>query len=120
MNAFHEQHSRRPTLVDVEATKIQWLVDKFKDHLVLREKLLVDIPGLRKKINHAQETATNHAQSPSPQSIDNRFEATYPQGLSEKLAAAENYKRSSTGKKDSAKSDIIHCKYQSEDRKCVR
>lgn len=114
MNAFCEQHSRRPTLLDVEATKIPWLVDKFKDHLVMREKLLIDIPELRKKINHAQDFLPTHTQSHPALGIDDHSEKTSSQGLSGKLIAAERYKRALSGKISDTSSDIIHSKSQME------
>ncbi|GMH40001.1 hypothetical protein BSKO_07905 [Bryopsis sp. KO-2023] len=93
MSAFTERHGKRPTLVDVEATQITWLINRFKDYTVLREKLLVDIPVLRSKIASAQNDYVR------PMECYTNLQAAQD-GLSEKLAAAIQYRRSLSGKTD--------------------
>lgn len=89
MNAFTERHGKRPTLVDVEATQITWLIDRFKDYTVLREKLLVDIPVLRSKIASAQTDYVKPMECSS-----NGYTQAHQDSLSERLAAVMQYRRS--------------------------
>ena len=56
MQAFEVQNGRKPRLADVETTQITWLVSTFKHYLLLRDKLLRDIPYLRT----AMVTAPKH------------------------------------------------------------
>lgn len=58
-NAFRNRHGRKPTLADVEATKITWLKEKYKEYVVLRERLMSEIPILRKKLDVPQQASIN-------------------------------------------------------------
>jgi hypothetical protein len=48
--AFVERHGRRPTMVDVQRTGIDWLVARYKQYVVLRERLFSDTSVLRAKL----------------------------------------------------------------------
>lgn len=107
MTAFYENHSRRPTLRDAEATKIKWLIEKFKYHLVLREKLFIEIPGLREKIDSAQEDCAFDDNTASPNlgmelSDDG---ASASEKLSDRLAAASQYKKTHTGSRNGTRAE---------------
>lgn len=45
--AFVARHGRKPRLGDVEATKVEWLINKYKIYTVVREKILSDTNRLR-------------------------------------------------------------------------
>eukprot|EP00210_Caulerpa_lentillifera_P001354 g1302.t1 len=59
MTAFEAKNFRKPHLVDVEATQIFWLISNFKNYLLLRDKLLRDIPFLRNAMKEAPEHKLN-------------------------------------------------------------
>lgn len=88
MHAFEEDNSRRPTLVDVESTKIPWLAEKFKDYTVLREKLFIGIPELRCRINTAKADSVPDQTSPTITTGDSATAGTG--SLSGWLTAADN------------------------------
>ncbi|EFN58238.1 expressed protein [Chlorella variabilis] len=51
--AFREKNNRKPNLVDVQRTGIPWLIDKFKQYVVLRDRLFSDTSVLRGKLQEA-------------------------------------------------------------------
>ncbi|DBA82176.1 TPA: hypothetical protein ACH3X1_007163 [Trebouxia sp. C0004] len=57
--AFKAQHGRKPGLSDVERTGIEWLLDKFKAYVILRDRLLSDTSILRDKLEVAAPEAAN-------------------------------------------------------------
>lgn len=57
MQAFEAKNGEKPRLRDVEATQITWLVSNFKNYLLLRDKLLRDIPFLRTAMVEAPNQA---------------------------------------------------------------
>ncbi|KAL3157116.1 hypothetical protein ABBQ38_001361 [Trebouxia sp. C0009 RCD-2024] len=61
--AFKAQHARKPTLADVERTGIEWLVDKFKSYVILRDRVLSDTSILRDKLHVAVPEASNASSS---------------------------------------------------------
>lgn len=48
--AFAEKTGRKPSLADVNNTGIEWLMTKYKQYILLREKLLLEIPVFREKV----------------------------------------------------------------------
>lgn len=85
---------------DVEATQITWLVEKYKDYILLRQKLLADIPILRTKLEAAQADSIN-AIWPSTSSEDageragkrNAAGQDSGNGIAERIALARVYRR---------------------------
>lgn len=59
MQAFEVKNGHRPRLADVEATQITWLNSNFKHYLLLRDKLLRDIPYLRTTMVTAPKDAAD-------------------------------------------------------------
>lgn len=57
--AFKAQHGRKPGLLDVERTGIEWLLDKFKAYVILRDRLLSDTSILRDKLEVAAPEVAN-------------------------------------------------------------
>lgn len=57
--AFKAQHGRKPGLLDVERTGIEWLRDKFKAYVILRDRLLSDTSILRDKLDVAAPEVAN-------------------------------------------------------------
>ena len=53
--AFAGQFGRKPRLADVERTGIAWLVSKYKQYNVLRERILGDTSRLRDRVAGARE-----------------------------------------------------------------
>ena len=51
--AFVGKHGRKPTLVDVQRTGIPWLVGKYKQYVLLRDRLFSDSSLLRSKLGPA-------------------------------------------------------------------
>ncbi|KAK9846760.1 hypothetical protein WJX84_009414 [Apatococcus fuscideae] len=51
--AFQGQYGHRPHLHDVEVTGITWLITKYKQYLILRERVLSDTNVLRSKLDSA-------------------------------------------------------------------
>lgn len=51
--AFREKNNRKPNLVDVQRTGIPWLIEKFKQYVVLRDRLFSDTSLLRNKLQDA-------------------------------------------------------------------
>ena len=49
--AFAASHGRKPGVADVEATGIPWLSLKFKQYVLLRERVLSDTQGLRGRLH---------------------------------------------------------------------
>lgn len=47
VKAFEQQAGRKPKLTDVEATRIPWLLEKYKKYVVLRERVMLDTTGVR-------------------------------------------------------------------------
>ncbi|XP_075263778.1 uncharacterized protein LOC142355534 [Convolutriloba macropyga] len=47
--AFTTKEGRKPTLEDVEATNIEWLIVRYKQYILLRDQLLRAIPAFRSK-----------------------------------------------------------------------
>lgn len=47
VRAFEQQAGRKPKLGDVEATRIPWLLEKYKKYVVLRERVMLDTTGVR-------------------------------------------------------------------------
>ncbi|PSC71257.1 spore coat isoform A [Micractinium conductrix] len=60
--AFREKNGRKPNLVDVQRTGIPWLIERFKQYVVLRDRLFSDTSVLRGKMAEAL---------PDPDSIRN-------------------------------------------------
>ncbi|KAK9846381.1 hypothetical protein WJX81_002681 [Elliptochloris bilobata] len=60
-SAFRDKHARKPRLADVEGTGIPWLVSRFKQYVVLRERLLTDTQGLRSRLGNAVHGAAPSA-----------------------------------------------------------
>lgn len=104
MHAFEEDHSRRPTLVDVESTKIPWLVDKYKDYIVMREKLFIGIPELRRKIKTAQADVVLDQSACSPTGVTNTAEA---EPFPRKIATATKYVKDQAQKVDAPKARAV-------------
>lgn len=48
--AFLEKYGRKPKLSDVEDTRISWLIQKFKQYMVLKNNLLTTLPSLRNEL----------------------------------------------------------------------
>ncbi|KAK9812292.1 hypothetical protein WJX73_010370 [Symbiochloris irregularis] len=51
--AFQEQHARKPRMTDVEKTGIPWLESKYKQYIVMRERVLTETQALRDKLLQA-------------------------------------------------------------------
>jgi hypothetical protein len=51
--AFVEKHNRKPSLVDVQRTGIPWLIERFKQYVVLRDRLFSDTSVLRGKLQES-------------------------------------------------------------------
>ncbi|CAL8461828.1 g1359 [Coccomyxa elongata] len=51
--AFKAKHARKPCLADVESTRIPWLINKYKQYILMRERLLTDTQSLRTKLEKA-------------------------------------------------------------------
>ncbi|KAL4858496.1 hypothetical protein ACK3TF_001466 [Chlorella vulgaris] len=51
--AFREKNNRKPNLMDVQRTGIPWLIEKFKQYVVLRDRLFSDTSVLRGKLQDA-------------------------------------------------------------------
>ncbi|BDA41451.1 hypothetical protein COCOBI_02-2310 [Coccomyxa sp. Obi] len=51
--AFKAKHARKPCLADVESTRIPWLINKYKQYIIMRERLLSDTQSLRTKLEKA-------------------------------------------------------------------
>lgn len=60
--AFREKNGRKPNLVDVQRTGIPWLIERFKQYVVLRDRLFSDTSVLRTKMDQAV---------PDPESVRN-------------------------------------------------
>ncbi len=54
VRAFEQQSGRKPKLHDVEATRIPWLLEKYKKYVVLRERVMLDTTGLRGMLGGGQ------------------------------------------------------------------
>lgn len=52
-NAFVERHGRKPTMLDVQRTGIEWLVMRYKQYIILRDRLFSESPLLRSKLSNA-------------------------------------------------------------------
>ncbi|KAK9908909.1 hypothetical protein WJX75_004531 [Coccomyxa subellipsoidea] len=51
--AFRAKNDRKPCLADVESTRIPWLINKYKQYIIMRERLLSDTQSLRTKLEKA-------------------------------------------------------------------
>lgn len=49
--AFVERHGRKPSMVDVQMTGIEWLVSRYKQYIILRDRLFNESSLLRRKLN---------------------------------------------------------------------
>jgi len=49
-NAFQERHGRKPTTMDVQNTGIGWLISRFKQYILLRERIFNESTVLRSRI----------------------------------------------------------------------
>jgi hypothetical protein len=49
-NAFQERHGRKPTTIDVQNTGIGWLISRFKQYILLRERIFNESTVLRSRI----------------------------------------------------------------------
>lgn len=49
--AFMERHSRKPTMLDVQMTGIEWLISRYKQYIVLRDRLFNESSLLRTKLS---------------------------------------------------------------------
>lgn len=47
VSQFLSEHGRKPNLVDVQATKMDWLIQKYKKYNLMKQQLVVQIPGIR-------------------------------------------------------------------------
>lgn len=69
--AFEQQHGRKPRLRDVELTNIDWLLEKYRKYMVLRERVLSDTQGLRSMLGAAR---------PDPDSLGTGGASGYARG----------------------------------------
>lgn len=61
---FEESKGRRPTLKDVQNTRIPWLIESFQEYVRLRNKLIAEAPNVRGEVGKiAKQTL------PSPRSL---------------------------------------------------
>jgi len=49
VSQFLSEHGRKPTLSDVQATNIDWLIQKYKKYNLMKQQLLLQIPGIREQ-----------------------------------------------------------------------
>ena len=50
VSQFLSEHGRKPNLSDVQATNIDWLIRKYKKYNLMKQQLLVQIPGIRGQV----------------------------------------------------------------------
>jgi hypothetical protein len=48
---FNSEHGRKPTTMDVEATKMDWLIQKYKKYNLMKRQLILQIPGIKSVTN---------------------------------------------------------------------
>lgn len=51
--AFLERHDRKPTMIDVQRTGIEWLISRYKQYVLLRDRLFNETSLLRSRLNGA-------------------------------------------------------------------
>lgn len=95
--AFEESHGRKPNVCDVQNTGIVWLIDKFKQYLVLRDRLFSDTSVLRTKLTGAMpdtdagSSGLSHGPGGAASSTNGAAQAARINAAS-RLAAASEYK----------------------------
>jgi hypothetical protein len=63
-DGFEETKGRRPTLKDVQNTRIPWLIESFQEYVRLRNKLIAQTPNIRGEVGRLAK-----ATLPSPRSL---------------------------------------------------
>ncbi len=57
--AFQERHGRKPTTIDVQNTGIGWLINRFKQYILLRERIFNESTVLRSRIESGSSDGLN-------------------------------------------------------------
>ena len=52
--AFVERHGRKPTPADVQATGIEWLISRYKQYIMLRDRVFTETSVLRERLDRAR------------------------------------------------------------------
>lgn len=90
--AFAQRHGRKPRLIDVERTGIEWLIAKYKCYVMMRERLVMDTPQLRDKLMTAKpgagEALTSMDESSSPSGGVSSGAARYAAAMEHRRAQA--------------------------------
>lgn len=71
--AFQERHGRKPTMLDVQRTGIEWLVSRYKQYIILRDRLFNETSILRSRLTEDGRQST---------AVPGNVQATLPQSLS--------------------------------------
>jgi hypothetical protein len=104
--AFQERHGRKPTMLDVQRTGIEWLVSRYKQYIVLRDRLFNETSILRSrlteegKLSAAAAGGLGHGQPPQSLSLPKSLTLTNANGptplarsvMATRVASALSYK----------------------------
>jgi len=58
VSQFLSEHGRKPNLSDVRATKMDWLIQKYNTYNLMKQQLMVRIPGIRGQMSRTPSTST--------------------------------------------------------------
>ena len=53
VSQFSKEHGRKPSMKDVTATKMDWLIQKYRTYNLMKQQLMAQIPGIRGQVSGA-------------------------------------------------------------------
>eukprot|EP00884_Botryococcus_braunii_P016375 jgi/Botrbrau1/3420/Bobra.139_1s0001.1 len=98
VTAFEAQHHRKPSMKDVDRTGVPWLIDRWKQYLVVRQKIMADTANLRDKLQGVDTNGSPKGSAPG------KAAPSPGTNVGDRIASAMAYKKRSPAPRPAATS----------------